>query len=45
MTMVDAKLTMADGTIYDVRCLLAPSGGTVKVRDVMVGRFSGQHRF
>ncbi|KAB2917945.1 MAG: ABC transporter substrate-binding protein [Hyphomicrobiaceae bacterium] len=34
--MVDSRVTLADGTTYDVRWLLAKYGSTYKVRDAMV---------
>lgn len=34
--MVDSKVTMADGSTYEVRWLLAKYGGSFKVRDAMV---------
>ncbi|MGE3065876.1 MAG: ABC transporter substrate-binding protein [Hyphomicrobiaceae bacterium] len=34
--MVDSKVTLTDGTAYDVRWLLARYGNTYKVRDAMV---------
>ena len=34
--MVDSKVTLVDGSTYDVRWLLVPYGGSFKVRDAMV---------
>jgi uncharacterized caspase-like protein/ABC-type transporter MlaC component len=38
-TMVDLRVIMADGSGYDVRCLLTKYGSTFKIRDVMVQGF------
>jgi phospholipid transport system substrate-binding protein len=35
--MVDSKITLADGSSYDVRWLLARYGNSYRVRDAMVG--------
>ena len=35
-TMVDSRITLKDGSTYDVRWLLVPYGGGYKVRDAMV---------
>jgi phospholipid transport system substrate-binding protein len=37
--MVDSRITLRDGTTYDVRWLLAKYGGTYRVRDAMVYGF------
>ena len=37
--MVDSKLTLDDGSVYEVRWLLAQYGNTFKVRDAMVVGF------
>lgn len=37
--MVDSRITMRDGTTYDVRWLLAKYGNTYRVRDAMVYGF------
>ena len=37
--MVDSKVTLEDGTVYEVRWLLAQYGNTYKVRDAMVVGF------
>ena len=34
--MVDSKVTLVDGSSYDVRWLVVPYGGSFKVRDAMV---------
>lgn len=34
--MVDSKVTLANGSTYDVRWLLVPYGGSYRVRDAMV---------
>lgn len=38
-TMVDSRITLKDGTTYDVRWLLAKYGNTYRVRDAMVYGF------
>ena len=37
--MVDSKVTLVDGSTYEVRWLLVPYGGSYKVRDAMVVGF------
>jgi phospholipid transport system substrate-binding protein len=37
--MVDSKIILEDGSVYEVRWLLAQRGGTYKVRDAMVVGF------
>ncbi len=37
--MVDSKVTLVDGSTYEVRWLLVPYGGSFKVRDAMVVGF------
>ena len=37
--MVDSRITLRDGTVYDVRWLLAKYGTTYRVRDAMVYGF------
>ncbi len=38
--MVDSKITLTDGSAYDVRWVLVRNGKSYKVRDAMVGIFS-----
>ena len=38
-TMVDSRITLLDGSIYEVRWLLAKYGSTYRVRDAMVYGF------
>ena len=38
-TMVDSRITLRDGTVYEVRWLLAKYGSTYRVRDAMVYSF------
>lgn len=38
--MVDSKITLTDGSAYDVRWVLVRHGTSYKVRDAMVGIFS-----
>jgi phospholipid transport system substrate-binding protein len=37
--MVDSRITLKDGTVYEVRWLLAKYGGSYRVRDAMVFGF------
>jgi phospholipid transport system substrate-binding protein len=37
--MVDSKVTMEDGSVYEIRWLLAKYGDSYKVRDAMVVGF------